>query len=155
MRPKEAMHIRDVLEKEGRKVFTMESDKSLEEAIDLMVEKETNGIIIREGDHPVGILTERDVLRNYIKYRRRPFREISLDEAMTNKVIVATPEDDIASTISMMVRSDIRHLPVVMEGKLVAMLLICDLIEHQVGALTAELHYLEDYVADLQEAGID
>ena len=149
------MHIRDVLEKEGRKVFLMESDKSLEDAINLMVAKETNGIIIREGDHPVGILTERDVLRNYIKHQRTPFSEISLKAAMTNKVIVAKPDDDLASTISMMVKSDIRHLPVVMGGKLVAMLLICDLIEHQVGALTTELHYLEDYVADLQEAGVD
>jgi len=149
------MHISDVLEKEGRKVFMMESDLSLEDAINLMVDKETNGIIIKEGEHPVGILTERDVLRNYIKHQRRPFSKISLKEAMTNKVIVARPEDDLTSTISLMVRSDIRHLPVVNEGKLVAMLLICDLIEHQVGALTAELHYLEDYVADLQEAGTD
>lgn len=149
------MLISDVLEKEGRKVFMMESDQSLEDAINLMVEKETNGIIIKEGEHPVGILTERDVLRNYVKHRGRPFSEIYLKDAMTNKVIVACPEDELASTVSLMIRSDIRHLPVVAGGKLIAMLLICDLIEHQLGAITAELHYLEDYVSDLQEAGSD
>lgn len=149
------MRIQDVLEKESRKVFFIESDLTLEDAINLMAEKETNGLIVREGDHPVGILTERDVLRCYVKFDRRPFKEIKLKDAMTNKLVVAKHEDDLTTTISMMMQADIRHLPVVDQGKITAMLLICDLVEYHVGALSKELRYLEDYLADLQDATKD
>jgi IMP dehydrogenase len=58
--------------------------------------------------------------------------------------------------MSMMIQTDIRHLPVIGQGgKLAGMLSIRDLVQQQVGSLTAELHYLQDYIADLQEAGQD
>ena len=56
------MRVKDVMDKEGRKVFMMSGGRTLEDAIDLMIEKETSGIIVTEDDLPVGILTERDVL---------------------------------------------------------------------------------------------
>jgi signal-transduction protein with cAMP-binding, CBS, and nucleotidyltransferase domain len=74
---------------------------------------------------------------------------------MTKRLIVAKPEDDLTSTISMMTQTDIRHLPVVEEGRITAMLLICDLVQHQVGTLSKDIRYLEDYLADLQRGLVD
>jgi CBS domain-containing protein len=147
--------IGDLAAQDSRQLFTINAESSVEDAINLMAEKETTGLIVVEKDRPVGIFTERDVLLSYVKFGRKPFKEVTLREAMTNKLIVAKPDDSVDATISMMTNMDIRHLPVVEKGKIIAFLYICDLVQHQVGALASELHYLEEYLEDLQQAGQD
>ncbi|MFC1884896.1 CBS domain-containing protein [Thermodesulfobacteriota bacterium] len=149
------MLIRDVVEEVDRTFFTLEGSKTVEEAIALMNEKETNALIVYENDQPVGIFTERDVLACYIKLEGKSFNDVKLSDAMTSKLVIAKPEDELAPTISMMTKLDIRHLPVMEEGKITSLLYICDLVQSQVGILSSELRYLEDYLADLQEAVTD
>jgi IMP dehydrogenase len=149
------MVVRDVLDEVNRTVFTIDADKTVEDAINLMSEKETAALIATENENPVGIITERDVVACYIKFNRKPFNEIKIKRAMSGKLVVARPEDELAPTISMMTKLDIRHLPVMEGGKISAVLPICDMVQHQVGTLSSELRYLEDYLADLQEAVTD
>jgi IMP dehydrogenase len=149
------MLIKDVTEELDRTFFTLEGNKTVEDAITLMDEKETNALIVQENDQPVGIFTERDVLTCYIKSEGKPFNEIKLSDAMTSRLVIAKPEDELAPTISMMIKLDIRHLPVMEEKRITSLLYICDLVQSQVGILSSELRYLEDYLADLQEAAID
>ncbi len=146
------MRIGEIIEQEGRKVFEIDCGLAVEDAINLMTDKETSALIVIEGGRTAGIFTERDVLLTYVKFGHKPFGKIILKNAMTNKLIVAKPEDEIEALISLMIQVDIRHLPVVENGKIIALLYICDLLQHQVGTLSADLHYLEEYVSDLHEA---
>jgi signal-transduction protein with cAMP-binding, CBS, and nucleotidyltransferase domain len=52
-----------------------------------------------------------------------------------------------------MTKADITHLPVMEEKRIVGMLTLKDLLEHQIEALTDEIHQLRDYIADLHDAG--
>lgn len=149
------MFVADLVNPESRTIFTIDVESSVEDAINLMATKETTGLIVVDKNRPVGIFTERDVLLSYVKFMRKPFKEMELAKAMTNKLIVAKPEDKIDATISMMTDMDIRHLPVVENGKITALLYVCDLVQHQVGALSSELHYLEEYLDDLHQAARD
>jgi CBS domain-containing protein len=149
------MQIKEMLNREDHRASKIESHVSVEDAIDFMTEKETSALIVVEGDRPVGIFTEKDVLLSYVKFNRRPYAEIELKNAMTNKLIVATPKDEIDATISLMIQTGIRHVPVVEGGEIIALLYICDLVHHQVGTLSTELHYLEEYLSDLQDAVSD
>lgn len=149
------MKLREILDEEGRMVFSLESSKTAEDAIAVMTERHASAVIIFENDHPAGIFTERDVMNCYIRYKGRPFREIPLREGMTNKLIVGKLEDDVEDTVSMMVQADIRHLPVVEGRKIIGIVHICDLLHHQLGTLNMELQYLEDYLADLHNAVTD
>lgn len=133
-------------------VHTIAVDLTAEDAIVQMTEQQTSALIIMNGETPVGIFTERDVLRCHVAWRSRLFREMPLNEAMTGKLIVAQPDDLASSAMAMMIQADIRHLPVVENRCIVCMLTISDLVKHHVGELTAELHYLQDYITDLQDA---
>jgi IMP dehydrogenase len=55
----------------------------------------------------------------------------------------------------MMIKAKIRHLPVVSWGQIKGMLCLEDLVKKHVGVLTQELHYLKDYISDLQDAAHD
>ena len=120
-----------------------------------MIDKDSSALIVTEDERPVGIFTERDVLCSYAKFKPRAFSEIGLKNAMTNKLIVARPEDEIDATISLMIQTSIRHLPVVEDGEITSVLNMCDLVHFQVGNLSTELHYLEEYLNDLHDAGRD
>ncbi len=149
------MLIEDFLKEKSSAVFTMEASLFVKDAIDLMVEKEISGLIIMESGRPVGIFTERDVILCYARSNHRPFSEIPVKDAMSKKLIVVTPKDGIDSCISLMIKTGIKHLPVVEHGRIIGILNLCELVQHQVGALSSELHYLEEYLEDLQEAGRD
>ncbi len=149
------MPIEDIIDQNTGTVFTMESSLTIDDAIHLMVEKETTGIIVVENDRPVGIFTEKDVVLFYARSNHRPFSKVFLKDAMTQKLIVARPEDGIETSISLMIKAGIKHLPVMENGRIIGILGFCELVQHQVGTLSSELHYLEEYLDDLHEAGKD
>ena len=149
------MPIKELLDQDDQKAFKIQGELTVEDAINYMTKNDAMALIVEEGDRPMGIFTERDVLLSYVKFNRKPYSEIKLKDAMTNKLIVAKPEDEIDGSISLMVQTGIRHLPVVENGKITALLYMCDLVQHQVGTLSTELHYLEEYLNDLQDAGRD
>jgi CBS domain-containing protein len=124
------MIIEDVINQKTCAVFTMDSNLTAKDAIDLMVEKEITGLIVVENGRPVGIFTERDVVLCYARSNHGLFPEILLKNAMTKRLIVAKPEDEIESTISLMLKAGIKHLPVVKGSQIVGILNFCDLVQY-------------------------
>lgn len=149
------MRVKELLDHKGHEIHTIGADFTVEDAIRKLTEKKISALIVTAEDRPEGIFTERDVVRCYVKFNGKPFAEIQIREAMTNKLIIAEPDDEISAVMAMMIQTDIRHLPVIQEGRLIGLLSIRDLVHQQVGSLTTELHYLQDYISDLQEATID
>lgn len=146
------MRVQDVMKQRCRVVHTIAAQRTAEDAIVQMTEHQASALVVMDGETPVGIFTERDVLRCHVAWRHRLFREMPLAEAMTPNLIVAQPDDLASSAMAMMIQADIRHLPVVKDQQIVSMLTISDLVKHHVGELTAELHYLQEYITDLQDA---
>ena len=141
------MKVKELLETKGKEVFSMEAAGSVEDAIRFMDNKKISAIIITENGNTAGIFTERDVVRCYIAKGGRKFREIPVGEAMTKNLMVAELSEDINNVMSVMVEKNIRHLPVVEQGKVIGMLSVRDIILAHVGKITAEIHYLKDYIA--------
>jgi CBS domain-containing protein len=149
------MKLQEFLNGEARGFFSLDTTQTAEDAIRLMTQKHVSSVLVTENDQPVGIFTERDVLHCYVRCQEKPYNEITLKEAMTNKLIVGRPEDDLEQTISLMVQADIRHLPIVEGQNVVDVIYICDLLHHQMGTLNTEIRYLEEYLKDLQSAVTD
>jgi CBS domain-containing protein len=149
------MKVHELLQLKSRPVYTLSSDQTVDDAINLMTAKKAGALMITESDHPVGIFAERDVFRAHIRDKTAAFTDIQLKDAMTPKLLVAKTEDEISSVMSMMIQADIKHMPVIEENKIVGMLTLADLIEHQINMLTDELHHLREYIEDLHHAGQD
>jgi CBS domain-containing protein len=150
-----SMKVHELLSQKVRPVYTISSDQTVDDAINLMTAEKTGALIVTEADHPVGIFAERDVFRAHIKDKSAAFSEIRLKDAMTNKLFVAKAEDEVSSVMSMMIQAEIKHMPVMEENKIVGMLTLHDLIEHQIDMLTEELQHLREYIEDLHHAGQD
>lgn len=149
------MRIRELLEQKGRPIHTIGQECSVAEAVVRLMDNKTGALIVMKADQPVGIFTERDLLRCHGRRDGRGVDAVRVEEAMTNKLIVAEPEEDIETAMATMIQADIRHLPVIAERRIVGMLTLGDLVKQQLGDLKAELHYLHDYISNLHDASRD
>jgi CBS domain-containing protein len=149
------MKVHELLSQKSRPVYTLSSDQTVDDAINLMTAQKVSALIITEADHPVGIFAERDVFRAHINDKTAAFSDIRLKDAMTPRLFVAKNEDEISSVMSMMIQADIKHMPVMKENQIIGILTLNDLIEHQIDMLTDELHHLREYIEALHHAGQD
>lgn len=141
------MKVRELLGSKGREVVSSDAESTVEDAIRSMTGRKISALVVTERGRPVGIFTERDVLRCHINTGGRSFREVPLREAMTTDLVVAELDDDLSAITAVMIEKNIRHLPVVDRDALIGMLSIRDLIQTQVQKLTTEIHYLKDYIS--------
>ena len=139
----------------SRPVVTIESHQTVDDAANRMAAKKVSALVVTESDKPIGMFAERDVYRLYVKERTREIMNIPVKDAMTHKLIAARPQDDIDAMVALMVKSDIKHLPVMGEDGLIGMLTLNDLIEFQIENLADEIRHLRDYIEDLHDAGQD
>ncbi len=149
------MKVRDLFGEKIRPVHTIDCDRSVDDALSQMLEQKTSALIVTVDDQPVGIFAERDVFRYFVKDRTSALSEISLHKAMTDKLVAAVPEDDVGEIMTMMIKADIKHLPIMEEQKITRMLTLNDLIQYWIESLTNEINQLQDYIEDLHEAGRD
>jgi len=141
------MKVRQLLGSKGREVVTTEAENTVEDAIRSLQLRKISALVVADHGRPVGIFTERDVLRCYVATDGKSFKEIALREAMTANLVVAELDDDLNDIMAVLIDRNIRHLPVVDRGALVGMLSVRDIIQSQVQKLTSEIHYLKGYIA--------
>jgi len=140
------MKVRDLLDSKGRDIVSIDVDSSVDDAIRSMNARKISAIMVTEQGKTVGIFTERDVVRSYINSGGKSFKESKVRDAMVTNLIVAVPDDELGDISSIMVEKNIRHLPVLHNGRVIGMLSIRDIIQTQVKKLTSDLHYLREYI---------
>lgn len=140
------MKVKQLLESKGKNIVSIETDRSVEDALKEMGSKKISAMMVTDQARSVGIFTERDVVKCYLMSEGKSFKDITLKDAMTTNLIVAQMDDDLNDIMAVMVEKNIRHLPVVEDSVVIGMLSIRDVIQTQVGKLTSEIHYLKDYI---------
>jgi CBS domain-containing protein len=107
---------------------------TLAEAAARMWNAQTGSLLVMEGEHMVGILTERDVLRA-IAHGMDPL-QVPVTDLMRTDVITVGPQTTLKEAAKLMATKWIRHLPVVEGSKVVGILSQRDLT----GVLAEALH---------------
>lgn len=141
------MKVREILSKKGSKVFSIGSDKTLSEAIKLLVDNNIGVLIVFDSEgNTVGILSERDILRAVAGFPAN-YSERTVKDHMTGKLIVVEPEDEVSYVETVMTENRIRHLPVFENNKIAGLISIGDLVKSQMTSMKAENKYLLDYIS--------
>jgi len=137
--------VSDLLRDKGSAIYTISSDQTVYEAIVDMVRHNVGSLVVLEGDDPVGIITERDYLRE-IALRGRTSRNTEVREIMSRTVIVVDPERPLDDCMAIMTERRVRHLPVVEQGRLVGLISIGDVVKRLSNDQRVEIRYLTDYI---------
>jgi CBS domain-containing protein len=126
-------------------LYVLQRDATVAEATRLMTTNNIGIVAVLDGDRLVGVFSERDVVRRVVDSGRDP-RRTQLSEVMTTELIVADADEDYQKAMSKMDRANIRHLPVVSEGRLLSMISIRDLLRVNMQDKDAEIQYLKEYL---------
>ncbi|MFQ5746505.1 MAG: CBS domain-containing protein [Gemmatimonadota bacterium] len=139
------MRVRDTLRRKGGEVITITPDRTVLEAMRLLVEHNIGAVLVVSGEGILGILSERDVLR--LGADDPSCLETALvGEVMTTDLVVGVPEDAIHYAAAIMTRNRIRHLPIVEEGELRGIVSIGDVVNAIRDQMEAENRYLRSYI---------
>lgn len=136
------MNIAHVLARKGTRVVTARPEQSIREALALLAQHNIGAlVVVDDADKPVGILSERDIVREAARTER--LFALAVHDLMTPEVITGAPEDDLMSVGNTMTEKRIRHLPVVDKGKLVGIVSIGDVVKAQRDQYRGEVDTLQ------------
>ena len=126
-------------------IVSASPEQSVRDVAELMNRERVGAIPVVSDDSLVGIFTERDLLTRIVVADRDPVAT-SVAEVMTHEVITANLDDGVEQTLGLMQRSGCRHLPVVHDGRAIAILTMRDLLRNEVDERTEELESLRAYL---------
>jgi CBS domain-containing protein len=107
-------------------------------------------VAVVEGDVLVGVLSERDVVQRVVARRLDPART-RVEEVMTTEVVLGDIDESCQMAMLKMDRANIRHLPIVSDGRVVSMLSIRDLMRTELADAGVELEFLRAYLYQVPE----
>jgi CBS domain-containing protein len=140
------MRIKDILRGKGTDVVTIRPTETVPEAIKRLNEHNIGGLVVTsESGVVVGIITERDILRETAE-RCEQIQLTLVGDVMTRDVIIGVPEDNLDYVMGIMSKNRIRHLPVLEESGLVGIISIGDVVSAHLRKTEFENRMLKDYI---------
>jgi CBS domain-containing protein len=137
--------LRDIIQRKGGDVFSVEPDVTVFEALKLMADKNIGAVLVCEGDKVQGILTERDCIRR-VELHGRTVRDTQAKDIMTTKVLYVQAGQTLEECVAIMIDKNIRHLPVFEGEKLAGLISARDALKEMVDQQKFVISQLEHYI---------
>jgi len=141
-----AVFVRSILSEKGASVEVVDPDLDVRRALRIMIEKEIGSLVVMKEDKVLGIVSERDILRECDRHGEVPKGQ-AVREIMTENLIIGVPDDTLEYVMAIMTQNRIRHLPIMEGGKLVGLVSIGDAVKHRLDEQEAMNRYLIDYIS--------
>lgn len=137
--------INHILRTKGREVVTIGPDRTVLDAMRLLVHHRIGAVVVVQGNEIHGILSERDILilgaqdPGLVAQRR-------VADIMTTDMITAVPADGLQHVMDLMTRHRIRHLPIIEDQRLTGIVSIGDVVNACRTSAEAENDQLREYI---------
>ena len=133
-RPEEILayrSLRRILASKPEALWTVAPADSVLTAEQMMADKNIGLVVVMEGSKLAGVLSERDCARRVLLARKSP-ESTPVADIMVRNVVTIDAEHTFADCLRLMHKHSIRHLPVVDNGKVIAVVSIRDLLSEAV-----------------------
>ena len=119
------LRAKDIMTKE---VVTIEANKTVFEAAELISNRGIGCLIVVIKAFPVGIITERDIVRRIVA--KHSSLDSKVTEVMTKTLITVAPDTSLREAARVMSGNKIRRLPVLKDNKLVGIIVASDFVRN-------------------------
>ena len=138
--------VAELLRVKPARVVSVGPTQSVLEAIKVLAAEDIGAAIVMDGGRLAGIFSERDYTRKVI-LKGRSSDTTRVEEIMTANVIVVTPRTHARECMQLMSEKNIRHLPVVEEGRVIGMVSIRDIVSDIIADQDFTIEQLEHYIS--------
>ena len=138
------MRVSDILKIKGPAVKTIEPTATIRALAQGLRLEGVGAMIVLDAKGAIsGIISERDLARGLAEYGS-DLSSLNVSALMTQAVVTCAPDDSVATVSRVMTQRRIRHLPVVIDGKLAGLISIGDVLKHRLDEVQLEANVLRD-----------
>lgn len=149
-------HMKRVSDYMSRDIVFVDVESVVAEAVVLMKEKKTGSVLVKENGIVTGIFTERDLLNNIDWRKKTDLNALVVKDVMTGNLLTVPPDTPDFNVIDLMKKHNIRHMPIVEDGRVIGIVSLRDLtrryqeqLEEMVRIREEKLHVS---IAELKES---
>lgn len=139
------MSITSLIEGRTEPVISCTANDSVQHAASLLADNKIGALPVMDGEAVVGIFSERDLLYSVVR-EGAAVLDRRVGEVMTSPAITIAPGENVLSALSMMTRRRIRHLPVVVDNRMVGFVSIGDLVKYRMDRIEEEAQQMREYI---------
>jgi CBS domain-containing protein len=139
------MNVQMILGDKGTEVATIAADATVGEAVRLLGERRIGALPVVEGDRVTGIMSERDVIY-CLRDHGAEVLGWPISRVMTSPAITVDPDTPVLNALALITQRRVRHLPVVVDGRLVGIVSIGDLVKHRIERIEQEAAAMREYI---------
>lgn len=142
-----AYRIADILAFKGAEVVTIGETATAREVVALLASHGIGAVVVvDDADEPLGVASERDVIRAF----GREGTEVlgtPVSRIMSTDVPTCRPEATVDDVAALMTQGRHRHVPVVVDGALLGIVSVGDVVRSRLENLSETAEQLQAYVA--------
>jgi CBS domain-containing protein len=138
--------VAELLRAKPTRVVCVRPEQSVLEAIKVLAAEDIGAAIVMTGARLAGIFSERDYTRKVV-LKGRSSDTTRVEEIMTPNVFVVSPRTKTRECMQLMTEKNIRHLPVVDEGRVIGMVSIRDIVGDIIADQDFTIEQLEHYIS--------
>jgi CBS domain-containing protein len=141
------IRISKVIQHKGTHVATVAPSDAVAEACARLAKHGVGALVVsRDGQQVDGLISERDIVRRLVTHGAATL-DAPVSEVMTTEVTTCTMETTTDELAEIMTTGRFRHVPVVEDARLVAIVSIGDVVKARIEDLALETDQLHAYVA--------
>ena len=137
--------VEQILKQKGGALWSVPPDAMVIDALKLMAEKDVGALLVLGAGRLAGIISERDYARKVI-LKGKTSLQTPVREIMTQVVVTVRPGNTVEECMGLMTEKRIRHLPVVVEGQVVGVISIGDVVKASLDAKDFVIQQLGNYI---------
>ena len=141
------MKISSILSNKGDFVATVSPETTVTELLSVLAQNQIGAAVVTgTEDEVIGIVSERDIARAAHSHGAAALDE-PVSRIMTALVVTCEPDATSAELMAVMTENRVRHIPVLVEGKLVGIVSIGDVVKSRLAELETEHHAMQTYIS--------
>lgn len=140
------MRISDLLRVKGAGVATADPGTTVGELVDELNRQNIGAVVVLDDDRIVGVASERDVVRK-LHGCGEQLLNAPLSAIMTTEIVSCAPDDNVERIAEIMTERRVRHMPVLVDGRLGGIVSIGDVVKSRISELESDREQLESYIS--------
>jgi CBS domain-containing protein len=133
--------------KTGAQIVSCKPENTIETIAKTLAKHRIGAVfIIDDHDKLVGIVSERDIVRTIASDGASALAK-SAASIMTKNVVTCLPSDTVTMMMGLMTENRVRHIPVVVDGKIEGVVSIGDVVKARIAAAEREAAEMMQYIS--------
>ena len=129
-----------------RSCIILDENSSIKKLVDTLNKNKVGCVVVTslQSNYPVGIVSERDLVRNYKIILNN--NTIKIKDVMTKNIIFCNKNSSSKELMEIMNENKIRHIPIMEQHKLLGIVSIGDVVNRIIENYAYETKYLREYI---------